>query len=111
TGAWEDRGESFEQLATTYGTPLYVMDTTDVADRARYFVNTVREAFANTTSHVSFAGKAFLSKEIARIVTDEGMYVDTCTWGEMKIALAAGVPGRRLVLHGNNKSDDEIRLA
>ncbi len=111
TGVWEDRGESFEQLATTYGTPLYVMDTTDVADRARYFVNTVREAFANTTSHVSFAGKAFLSKEIARIVTDKGMYVDTCTWGEMKIALAAGVPGRRLVLHGNNKSDDEIRLA
>ena len=39
------------------------------------------------------------------------MFVDTCTMGEMKIALAAGVPGRRLVLHGNNKSDEEIALA
>ncbi|WP_418969591.1 diaminopimelate decarboxylase [Alloscardovia omnicolens] len=111
TGVWEDRGVSFEDLAQTYGTPLYVMDTTDVADRARYFVHTVRDAFSNTTAHVSFAGKAFLSKEIARIVTEEGMFVDTCTFGEMKIALAAGVPGRRLVLHGNNKSDEEIRLA
>ena len=39
------------------------------------------------------------------------MFVDTCTMGEMKIALVAGVPGRRLVLHGNNKSDEEIALA
>lgn len=111
TGIYTDRGESFEDLARTYGTPLYVMDTKDVADRARYFVQTVRDSFVNATTHVSFAGKAFLSKEIARIVTEQGMYVDTCSLGEMKIALAAGVPGRRLVLHGNNKSDEEIRLA
>lgn len=105
------RGISAEQLAEQYGTPLYVMDTVDVAERARYFVQSAREAFANTTAHVSFAGKAFLSKEVARIVSEQGMYVDTCTWGEMQIALAAGVPGRRLILHGNNKTDEEIRLA
>nr|WP_156812191.1 diaminopimelate decarboxylase [Alloscardovia criceti] len=106
-----DRGHSFEALAEKYGTPLYVIDTVDVADRARYFVDTVRDSFANATTHVSFAGKAFLSKEIARIVAEQGLFVDTCTWGEMQIALAAGIPGRRLVLHGNNKSDAEIRLA
>ncbi|OTA27442.1 diaminopimelate decarboxylase [Alloscardovia macacae] len=105
------RGISAEQLAEQYGTPLYVMDTVDVAERAHSFVQSARDAFANTTAHVSFAGKAFLSKEVARIVSEQGMYVDTCTWGEMQIALAAGVPGRRLVLHGNNKTDEEIRLA
>ncbi len=110
-GVMSDRGISFEQLAQRYGTPLYVIDTVDVAERAEYFVHTVRDAFVNATTHVSFAGKAFLSKEIARIVTEQGMFVDTCTWGEMQIALAAGIPGRRLVLHGNNKSDDEIRVA
>ena len=68
------------------------------------------EAFNTSTTHVSFAGKAFLSKEVVRLVTETGMFVDTCTMGEMKIALA-GVPGRRLVLHGNNKSDEEIALA
>ena len=69
------------------------------------------DAFTNTTTHVSFAGKAFLSKEVVRLVIDAGMLVDTCSMGEMRIALAAGVPGRRLVLHGNNKSDAEIELA
>ena len=69
------------------------------------------DAFTNSTTHVSFAGKAFLSKEVVRLVTDAGMLVDTCSMGEMRIALAAGVPGRRLVLHGNNKSDAEIELA
>ena len=69
------------------------------------------DAFTNSTTHVSFAGKAFLSKEVVRLVTDAGMLVDTCSMGEMRIALAAGVSGRRLVLHGNNKSDAEIELA
>lgn len=99
------------QLLERFGSPLYVVDTAEVRRRAAAFVAAAASAFPNATTHVSYAGKAFLCKEIARIVTEEGMLVDTCTLGEMKIALAAGVPGRRLVLHGNNKSDDEIALA
>jgi len=98
-------------LVSQYGSPLYVMDTDEVARRAEYFVKAARDAFPNATTHVSYAGKAFLSKEICRIVTSKGMTIDTCSMGEMRIALAAGVPGRRLVLHGNNKSDEEIALA
>ena len=67
-----------------------------------HFVRAAAEAFNTSTTHVSFAGKAFLSKEIVRLVAEAGMFVDTCTMGEMRIALAAGVPGRRLVLHGMN---------
>ncbi|OZG53551.1 diaminopimelate decarboxylase [Pseudoscardovia suis] len=98
-------------LVQRYGSPLYVMDTDEVRRRAKYFVEAARNAFPNTTTHVSFAAKAFISKEICRIVAEEGMTIDTCTLGEMRIALAAGVPGRRLVLHGNNKTDEEIALA
>ncbi|KAB5604132.1 diaminopimelate decarboxylase family protein [Bifidobacterium jacchi] len=98
-------------LLDEFGSPLYVIDTDEVAARARYFVDAAANAFNNATTHVSFAGKAFLSKEIVRLVLAAGMYVDTCTMGEMRIALAAGAPGRRLVLHGNNKSDEEIALA
>lgn len=104
-------GITASALADEYGTPLYIYDLDEVRARARHFVNAAAAAFSNNTTHVSYAAKAFLSKEMARIVTEEGMYVDTCTLGEMKIALAAGVPGRRLVLHGNNKSDEEIKLA
>lgn len=111
TGALTFHGRTAASLLDEFGSPLYVLDTDEVTARARHFVHAAAEAFSNSTTHVSFAGKAFLSKEIVRLVTAEGMLVDTCTMGEMRIALAAGVPGRRLVLHGNNKSDDEIALA
>ncbi|EFA22197.1 diaminopimelate decarboxylase family protein [Bifidobacterium gallicum] len=104
-------GITATQLLDEFGSPLYVIDTDEVRDRARAFVEAAANAFHNTTTHVSFAGKAFLCKEIVRIVVQQGMFVDTCSLGEMTIALAAGVPGRRLVLHGNNKSDAEIELA
>ncbi|PWG59262.1 diaminopimelate decarboxylase family protein [Bifidobacterium catulorum] len=110
-GAVEFHGRTAESLLSEFGSPLYLIDTDEVAARARYFVRAAADAFANSTTHVSFAGKAFLSKRIVREVIAAGMHVDTCTMGEMRIALAAGAPGRRLVLHGNNKTDDEIALA
>ncbi|PJM74925.1 diaminopimelate decarboxylase family protein [Bifidobacterium simiarum] len=110
-GAITFHGRTAESLLEEFGSPLYLIDTDEVNDRARHFVRAAAEAFGNATTHVSFAGKAFLSKRVVREVIDAGMLVDTCTMGEMRIALAAGAPGRRLVLHGNNKSDEEIALA
>ena len=110
-GAIAFHGRTAESLLDEFGSPLYLIDTDEVSARAKHFVRAAAEAFNTSTTHVSFAGKAFLSKEVVRLVTEAGMFVDTCTMGEMRIALAAGVPGRRLVLHGNNKSDDEIALA
>ncbi|MDX5146823.1 diaminopimelate decarboxylase [Bifidobacterium breve] len=110
-GAIAFHGRTAESLLDEFGSPLYLIDTDEVSARAKHFVRAAAEAFNTSTTHVSFAGKAFLSKEIVRLVAEAGMFVDTCTMGEMRIALAAGVSGRRLVLHGNNKSDDEIALA
>ena len=110
-GALTFHGRSAQSLLDEFGSPLYVMDTDDIDARAHHFVHAAATAFSNATTHVSFAAKAFMSKEVLRLVTNAGMLVDTCTMGEMRIALAAGVPGRRLVLHGNNKSDEEIELA
>src|SRR5690606_15363145 len=58
-----------------------------------------------------YAAKAFLCRAIAALVHEEGMRVDVSTLGEMAIALAAGVPPERLVVHGNNKSEAELRAA
>ena len=110
-GALTFHGRAAQDLLDEFGSPLYLIDTDEVTTRARHFVRAAADAFSNSTTHVSFAGKAFLSKEIVRLVTEAGMLVDTCSMGEMRIALAAGAPGRRLVLHGNNKSDEEISLA
>ena len=77
-------GRTAASLLDEFGSPLYVIDTDDVRARATKFVHAASHAFNNTVTHVSFAGKALLSKEICRIVTESGMLIDTCTMGEMR---------------------------
>lgn len=100
-------------LAAEFGTPLYVVDEQDVRSRAR----SAREAFdrefarVGSSAKVYYAGKAFLSTEVARWVTEAGLYIDVCSGGELAVALAAGVDPSRLGFHGNNKSLAEIDRA
>ena len=106
-------GVDVHELAARFGTPLYVLDEADLRSRARGFREAFERAFAEvgTVVDVYYAGKAFLSVAVARWVRDEGLAVDASTGGELAVALAAGVPGARIGLHGNNKSDDEIAAA
>ena len=106
-------GVPVHSLAERFGTPLYVLDEADLRGRARAFREAFEAAFAQVGASVDvyYAGKAFLSKAVARWVQDEGLAVDTSTGGELATALAAGVPGDRIGLHGNNKSDAEIAAA
>jgi len=91
-------------LAAEFGTPLFVYDEDHLRSRCREAV----EAFG---TDVAYASKAFLCKAMARLAHEEGMKIDVATGGELHVALAAGVPGDRLVMHGNNKSPSELRLA
>jgi diaminopimelate decarboxylase len=91
-------------LAALFGTPLFVYD--EVHLRAR-----CREAVAAWGDGVAYATKAFLCVAMARLAAEEGMHLDVSTRGEMHVALAAGVVPERLVLHGNNKSEEELRAA
>lgn len=91
-------------LAAQYGTPLFVYDEAQLRSRCR-------EAVASFGPGVAYATKSFLCKAMARLVHEEGMHLDVATGGEMHVALAAGVPADRLILHGNNKSPVELQLA
>ena len=98
------------ELAREFGTPLYVLDETDALGRAAE----VRDAFATAFpagATVYYAGKAFLSIEVARWMADAGLNIDVCSGGELAVALAAGVDPARLGFHGNNKSLPEIDRA
>lgn len=112
-GAVRVAGVDVRDLAATHATPAYVLDEADLRARARGY----REAFeaacaqVGTGVDVYYAGKALLTRAVARWVHDEGLRVDTASGGELAVALAAGVPGAHLGLHGNNKSDDELRTA
>lgn len=96
-------------LADRYGTPLYVVDEAAVRDACRAY----RAAFESRYPHVTiaYASKAFLVPAVARIIDEEGLDLDVASGGELHVALAAGFPVGRLVLHGNNKSDAEIAQA
>ena len=106
-------GVPVTHLAHTYGTPAYVVDEADLRSRARAYKQAFDQAFASigTRVHLYYAGKALLTKAVATWVYEEGLRIDTASLGETAVALAAGVPGSALGLHGNNKSDQEIAQA
>ena len=91
-------------LAGEVGTPAFVYDEAHLRARCR-------EAVEAWGDGVAYASKAFLCKAMAALVHEEGMCVDVSTGGELHVALAAGVPADRLVLHGNNKSTAELTTA
>jgi diaminopimelate decarboxylase len=97
-------GVDLLDLAEEHGTPLFVYDEAHLRARCR-------EAVAAFGDGVAYASKAFLCKAMAALAHGEGMCIDVSTGGELAVALAAGVPGERLVLHGNNKSTHELRTA
>lgn len=97
-------GCSTLELAARFGTPLFVYDEAHLRTRCRQ----TREAFGEGAV---YASKAFLCLAMAKLAHEEGMKVDVATGGEMFVALSAGVPGDRLVMHGNNKSEVEIEEA
>ena len=91
-------------LADEFGTPLFVYDEDHLRTRCR-------EAVAAFGDGVAYASKAFLCLAMAKLAHEEGMHLDVATGGELHVALTAGVPADRLVLHGNNKSLEELRTA
>ncbi|QBI52845.1 diaminopimelate decarboxylase [Streptomonospora litoralis] len=100
-------GVGVTRLAAEYGTPLFVLDEDDFRARARAY----REAFSEAEADVYYAGKALLTKAVARWVHEEGLKLDVCSGGELTVALAAGMPPERIGMHGNNKSEDELARA
>jgi diaminopimelate decarboxylase len=94
-------GCDLADLAEEYGTPLFVYDEDHLRARCR-------EAVAAFGDGVAYATKAFLCRAMARLAHEEGMHLDVASGGELHIALSAGVPAERIVLHGNNKSDEEL---
>ncbi len=97
-------------LASTYGTPLYVMDEMTVRRTLRAYRDSMTACYPNGGT-VAFASKACSFKEMYRIVNDEQCAVDVVSGGELYTALSVGFPAERILFHGNNKTDAELRLA
>jgi diaminopimelate decarboxylase len=103
-GCLEVGGCDTLDLVEEFGTPLFVYDEAHLRARCQ-------EAVAAFGEGVAYATKAFLCKAMARLAHEEGMHLDVATGGELAVARMAGVPAEALVLHGNNKSAEELSLA
>jgi diaminopimelate decarboxylase len=97
------------ELAREFGTPLYVFDEDELRATCREY----REAFAQqyAASAVVYAAKAYLARWLAALVAEEGLGMDVVSGGELAVARAAGFPMERIIFHGNNKSEQELREA
>ncbi len=94
-----------EALAAKYGTPLFVYDEDELRRRCREYRRHLDDGV------VIYAAKAFLCTAMVDLIAEEGLHLDVATGGELHVAHAAGFPADRIVFHGNNKSDTELRTA
>jgi diaminopimelate decarboxylase len=104
-GRLELGGVRASALAEEYGTPLVVYCEETLLARGRAYRRAAPEAF------LAYSVKAFPSIALLRLFAAEGFGADVSTLGELTFALRAGIPGERIVVHGNNKSDEELAAA
>lgn len=104
---------SVSDLATGYGTPLYVLDQDDFEARLLRVNRALGEAARSigASCKVYYAGKVLLTTDVVRLVREAGLNLDVASGGELAVALAGGMPPERIGLHGNNKSLVEIGRA
>ena len=104
-------GISAIDLAKEFGTPAFIMDEADFRARAASWNQALQQGFGENAGHVYYAAKAFICTEVARWIKDVGIGIDVCTGGELAVALAGGIDPKKIELHGNNKSANEIEKA
>jgi diaminopimelate decarboxylase len=108
-GHLEVAGCDVVELAEQFGTPAYIYAEDDLRRRAQDYMG----AFERRTDafEVIYASKAFPATAAYRVMREEGLSVDVASGGELHLALAAGFDPARIHLHGNNKTEAELRYA
>ena len=96
------------ELAREFGTPAYVVAEDDLRARARAFLDAGAHA-GHGDLHVVFASKALPCTAVLALFAQEGLWCDVASGGELHLALNAGFAPERIAMHGNAKSEQELR--
>jgi diaminopimelate decarboxylase len=108
-GHLEIGGCDLVDVVSEFGTPAYIYAEDDIRTRARAYLETFR---ARTDDfEVLYASKAAPVSAIYSLCAEEGLSVDVASGGELYMALRAGFDPERIYLHGNNKTEAELRQA
>lgn len=102
-------GASTVDLARQFGTPLYLMDTGLIKSQMQRYLESGRKSYGDL--RIAYAGKAFLVGAVIKLAQETGLWLDVASGGEIDVALRAGFPSERLIFHGNNKTEADLRLA
>jgi diaminopimelate decarboxylase len=108
-GHLEIAGCDVVELSERFGTPAYIYAEEDIRLRARGYLSAFEERTGSF--EVIYASKALPCTAAYRVMKEEGLSVDVASGGELRMALAAGFDPARIHMHGNNKSEDELRFA
>lgn len=103
-------GCDLSQLATEYGTPLYLYDRSTLDAALHEYQQALTASYPGPWT-ITYAGKAFLCLAMAQWVHRQGLWLDCSGHGELAIAVAAGVPRSQLVAHGVNKGPADLAAA
>jgi diaminopimelate decarboxylase len=108
-GHLEVGGCDVVELTAELGTPAYIYAEDDMRARAGAY----RDAFSARSDdfEVLFASKALSCTAAYALFAEEGLSVDVASGGELHLALRAGYDPARIHMHGNNKTEAEIRMA
>ncbi len=101
-------GHPAPELLRRFGSPLLVI----LEDHVRQACRAYRRGMEPyPRSRVYYAAKAFLTTGFCRLIAQEGLGLDVVSWGELRTAMAAGFPPERILMHGNAKTEQDLRLA
>ncbi len=103
-------GVDVAEIAKEYGTPAYIMDENQIRSNCRVY-NKAMEEYYGGNGIVLYASKALSCKYIYRVMKEENMGIDVVSGGELYTALKADFPSEKIYFHGNNKTDDELKMA
>lgn len=119
-------GQGLDHLADEYGTPLYMYDRATMDNAVAVYERCLASHYPSTPARpaipgqarrrlnpasITYAGKAYLSTALAQWTQRHGLWIDSTGEGEITIAKAGDVPRDRLLVHGVNKSDADLKAA
>ena len=101
-------GVHASDLAAAYGTPAYIVDESALRQRIRHYRDGLSLRWPN--SRVYFASKAFPATAVYQVMSEEGLGIDVAGGGELVMALAGGADPRDILVHGNAKTDSDLKM-
>jgi len=103
-------GHALDKIAEQFGTPLYIYDRNTIDASLTAYQEALATHYPGS-SGITYAGKAFLCLAMAQWVDQQNIWLDCTGAGELSIAAAAELDRENVLVHGVNKSADDLTCA